>query len=93
MAEDRKFEKTVEEVAIKSATNDGMDKDDYSKAPYNGDFNKYAIEKMAVYQCYECKKPYPAGRKDCGQPSMKKEDCYCSECTVKKLGPIKGISN
>lgn len=80
MEEDRNFQKEAEEVAIKAGKNDDVDKnekDKYSKSPYNGNFEAYAIDKMAVYQCYECKKAYPAGRQDCGAPpSHNKEDCF-----------------
>jgi hypothetical protein len=64
--EDRKVQKEAEEVAIKAAKHDGLDKntEDYANAPFNGNFEEYAIHKMAVYQCYECKKPYPAGLKE-----------------------------
>jgi hypothetical protein len=62
--EDRKLQEKVEEVAIAAAIKDGLDKENYSMEPYNSDFKAFAVDKIAVYQCYECSKPYAAGLKD-----------------------------
>lgn len=91
--EDRKFQEKAEEVAIAAAIKDQLDKTDYSMEPFNGNFRAFAIHKIAVYQCYECNKPYAAGLKDWGGPNIKKEDCLWDEWARIKLGPIKGVSN
>ena len=51
------------------------------------------MDKMAVYMCFECRKPYPAGKKDWAGADRKPEELMCQKCVALKLGPIEGISN
>jgi E3 ubiquitin-protein ligase MYCBP2 len=45
---------------------EGLDKDPRLKEePYNGSLEKYALFKLAYYQCFKCKVPYFGGMKDC----------------------------
>lgn len=37
------------------------------KSPYYNDLQKYAMFKLAYYQCFKCKAPYFGGLKDCIQ--------------------------
>lgn len=74
--EDRKFEELVTEVAIAAAVKDGALESHYSGYPYFGDLEKFAIDKFAVYQWYECQKPYPAGLKEWDDRHINKEDWY-----------------
>jgi D-mannonate dehydratase len=62
--EDKKLQEKVEEVAVAAAIKDGLDKENYSVESYNSDFKAFAVDKIAVYQCYECSKPYAAGLKE-----------------------------
>jgi len=90
--EDRELEEKVKIVAVEAAQKDGLDKDDFSGAPFNNDFEKYAVHKVAVFQCYDCGKPYSAGLKDCGAPNFKKEDCFWGDCSNEKLGETQGVT-
>lgn len=64
----------------------------YAGPEYGGSFEKYAIDKMAVYKCFECKKPYPAGKKECDRAERNEEELMCQTCVALKVGPIKGVT-
>mmetsp|Transcript_9190 Transcript_9190/g.10361 ORF Transcript_9190/g.10361 Transcript_9190/m.10361 type:complete len:156 (-) Transcript_9190:6-473(-) len=93
LLEDRKLEELVKEMAVKEGKKEYLDKEDYSKPPYNGKFGLYAVDKMAIYMCYECKNFYPAGKKECGGQPKKADECFCKECTFLLLGETKGVTD
>ncbi|CAI2365095.1 unnamed protein product [Moneuplotes crassus] len=78
---DLKIKKRAEKVAVDQAREDHLATDDLEKSPYNGDFKSFAVAKISVYQCSKCDKVYYAGLRDCGDPSFRKEECLCKECT------------
>lgn len=56
--------------ASERAKFEGLEKDPRLKDPndlYYNNIDKYAMYKLAYYQCFKCKVPYFGGMKDCIQ--------------------------
>eukprot|EP01028_Stygiella_incarcerata_P010804 TRINITY_DN579_c0_g1_i2.p1 TRINITY_DN579_c0_g1~~TRINITY_DN579_c0_g1_i2.p1 ORF type:complete len:220 (-),score=36.22 TRINITY_DN579_c0_g1_i2:78-653(-) len=61
---------------------------------------KYAMKRFAFYQCYQCRRPYYGGRRDCedhAEENLIREynprELICGSCAAKKMGhscPIHG---
>ena len=64
-----KMEEDIKSKALERAKHEGLDKDERLKKPGDAYFNNleaYAMARLSYYTCYECKKPYFGGLKDCG---------------------------
>ena len=70
MQEAKELEDIVREKAIVHGKVEGIDKYENLKDPndqYFNDYEGYAMDKIAFYQCYKCNKPYYGGMRECGQ--------------------------
>ena len=68
LQEGEKIEAEVNKKALERAKFEGIDKDPRLKDPNDTYFNnlqKFAVYKLAYYQCFKCKTPYFGGAKDC----------------------------
>ena len=57
-------------MAVERAKYEGIDKDPRLRDPnddFYGNLQKWALFKLAYYQCFKCKVPYFGGMKDCIQ--------------------------
>ena len=64
IAEARKLEEEIKELAVARAKHQGLDEDPRLKDPndrFFEDLESFAMFKCAFYNCYECKKPYFGG--------------------------------
>ena len=64
------FEFEVKKKALERAKHEDLDKDPDLKDPtkdFKGDLQKFAMYKLAYYQCFKCKEAYFGGKKDCIQ--------------------------
>jgi Ring finger domain len=62
------IEKDVSTKALERAKHEGIDKDPRlsdQNDPYYQNLQKWALFKLAYYQCFKCKGPYFGGLKDC----------------------------
>ena len=58
---------------------------------YFGNLQKWALYKLAYYQCFKCKCAYFGGMKDCIQAQQegqqyKPEELVCSKCAAVSVG-------
>ncbi|CDW84412.1 myc binding protein 2 [Stylonychia lemnae] len=89
----------VRKQALERAVIEGIDKDERLANPedrFYNDLQEYALYKLAFYQCFDCKKPYFGGKRDCEQEALQenipnKEDYKCGRC--KALTFKSGITN
>ena len=88
------MKKKVFKMALERAKHEGIDKEPRLRNP-NDDFfqdlQKWAIFKLAYYQCYQCKVPYFGGMKDCiaaqqQSQEFKPEELVCGKCSSELLG-------
>ena len=67
--ENQKLYKEICDMALKRLEYEGLDKDpqltDRNSKWYNQKL-EYALKRLSYYLCYVCKKPYFAGRRECG---------------------------
>ena len=57
------------QMALKRLSFEGLDKDPQLTDPnskWYGQKLEYALKRLSYYMCYKCKKPYFAGRRECG---------------------------
>lgn len=89
-----KIEDEVIKKSLERSKHEGIDKDARLKDPgdpYFNDLQKYALFKLAYYQCFKCKCAYFGGMKDClraqqeGQ-EYKPEELVCSKCAAVSVG-------
>lgn len=88
-----KLEVDIKKKALERAKHEGLHKDPRLKKkddPYYNDLEKYAMARLSYYTCYECKKPYFGGLKDCGnlleaEANFKEEELVCGKCSAKNL--------
>jgi E3 ubiquitin-protein ligase MYCBP2 len=84
----------VVKKAVERAKYENLDKDPRLKDPADAYFNnlqKYAMYKLAYYQCFKCKSPYFGGMKDCIQAQQegqqyKVEELVCGKCAAVSVG-------
>ena len=82
----------IKEMSIKRLKFEGLDKDPRlsdKNSPWYGKNEEFAMKRLSYYMCYICKKPYFAGRKECGNdPGMdndnpnvifNEKDCVCGK--------------
>jgi len=85
-----RFEEEVKKKALERSKFEGIDKHPQLK-DFDNDLQKYAMFKLAYYQCFKCKAAYFGGMKDCiraqqeGQ-EYKPEELVCSKCSAVSVG-------
>jgi E3 ubiquitin-protein ligase MYCBP2 len=63
----------VKKKALERGKFEDLDKEKDLNDPlkeFKGDLQKFAIYKLAYYQCFKCKDAYFGGKKDCIQAQM-----------------------
>lgn len=68
MIESQKIEDDVVKKAVERAKFEGLEKNPRVLDPndvYYNDIKKFAMFKLAYYQCFKCKNAYFGGMKDC----------------------------
>jgi E3 ubiquitin-protein ligase MYCBP2 len=68
IVESEKIEAEVEKKAVERAKFENLDKDARLKDPndiFYNNLQKFAMFKLAYYQCFKCKTAYFGGMKDC----------------------------
>ncbi|CDW80922.1 e3 ubiquitin-protein ligase [Stylonychia lemnae] len=94
-----KIEEEVIKKAVERSKYEGLEKDPRIADPndiYYNNIQKYAMYKLAYYQCFQCKIPYFGGMKDCIQAQQegqqyKLEELVCGKCSAVSIGA--GIAN
>ena len=97
--ENKKLYEEIKAMSIKRLKFEGLDKDPRltdKKSPWYGKEVEFALKRLSYYLCYVCKKPYFAGRKDCGNdPGMDNDDPNVQfkpeECVCGKDANLSGI--
>lgn len=67
--ENGKLYQKVREMALKRLEDEHLDKDPRltdKNSPWYGKKTEFAMKRLSFYQCYVCKNPYFAGRRECG---------------------------
>ena len=67
--ENIKLYKEICQMALKRLSFEGLDKDPKltnPKSKWYGQKLEFALKRLSYYMCYVCKKPYFAGRRECG---------------------------
>ena len=95
---------SIKEMSLKRLKFEDLDKDPRltdPKSPWFGKKVEFAMKRLSYYMCFVCKKPYFAGRRECGNdPNMnnddpnknyKPEDCVCGKDA--NLSGVAGITN
>ena len=76
--ENKKLYESIKEMALKRLKFEDLDKDPRLTDPNSPWFGKnveFAMKRLSYYLCYICKKPYFAGRRECGNdPNMNDDD-------------------
>ena len=102
--ENKKLYDEIVEMSLKRLKFENLDKDPRLTDPNSPWFNKkveFALKRLSYYMCYICKKPYFAGRRECGNdPNMNNDDpnknynpkdCVCGKDA--NLSGVAGITN
>ena len=78
ITENKKLYESIKEMALKRLKFEDLDKDPRltdPKSPWFGKNVEFAMKRLSYYMCYVCKKPYFAGRRECGNdPNMNNDD-------------------
>lgn len=56
-------------MAVNQAKKEELDKEERLQDPFDGYYNnlqKFALDKLNFYNCYDCKSPFYGGRNECG---------------------------
>ena len=76
--ENKKLYDQICDMALKRLKFEDLDKDPKltdPKSKWYGQKLEYALKRLSYYMCYVCKKPYFAGRRECGDgPNVNQED-------------------
>jgi len=76
--ENKKLYEEIKEMSLKRLKFEDLDKDPRLTDPNSPWYNKkveFALKRLSYYMCYICKKPYFAGRRECGNdPNMNNDD-------------------
>ena len=76
--ENKKLYEEIKEMALKRLKFEDLDKDPRltdPNSPWYGKKEEFAMKRLSYYLCYVCKKPYFAGRRECGNdPNMNNDD-------------------
>ena len=100
----KKLYENIKEMSLKRFKLEGLDKDPRLtdvNSPWYNKREEFAMKRLSFYMCYICKKPYFAGRRECGNdPNMNHEDpnkdydpkdCICGKDA--NLSGISGVTN
>ena len=100
----KKLYENIKEMAIKRLKYEGLDKDPRlldKNSPWYNKKEEFAMKRLSYYMCYICKKPYFAGRRECGNnPAVNDDDpnknydpkdCVCGKDA--NLSGIAGVTN
>ena len=100
----KKLYENIKEMSLKRFKIEGLDKDPRLtdvNSPWYNKKEEFAMKRLSFYMCYICKKPYFAGRRECGNdPNMNNEDpnkdydpkdCVCGKDA--NLSGIQGVTN
>ena len=100
----KKLYENIKEMSLKRFILEGLDKDPRLtdvNSPWYNKREEFAMKRLSFYMCYICKKPYFAGRRECGNdPNMNHEDpnkdydpkdCICGKDA--NLSGISGVTN
>ena len=101
--ENKALYKDICDMALKRLKFEDLDKDPKLTNPQSKWYGKnleYALNRLSYYMCYSCKKPYFAGRRECGDgPNVNNDnpnqvydpkDCVCGKCA--NLSGVAGIT-
>ena len=76
--ENKKLFEEIKEMSLKRLKFENLDKDPRltdPNSPWFGKTVEFALKRLSYYMCYVCKKPYFAGRRECGNdPNMNNDD-------------------
>ena len=76
--ENKKLYQEIKEMSLKRLKFEDLDKDPRltdPNSPWFGKKEEFAMKRLSYYMCYICKKPYFAGRRECGNdPNMNNDD-------------------
>ena len=76
--ENKNLFEQIKEMALKRLKFEDLDKDPRlsdPNSPWYGKKEEFAMKRLSYYMCYVCKKPYFAGRRECGNdPNMNNDD-------------------
>ena len=76
--ENKKLFEEIKEMSLKRLKFEDLDKDPRltdPNSPWYGKKVEFALKRLSYYMCYVCKKPYFAGRRECGNdPNMNNDD-------------------
>ena len=76
--ENKKLYQEIKEMSLKRLKFEDLDKDPRltdPNSPWFGKKEEFAMKRLSYYMCYVCKKPYFAGRRECGNdPNMNDDD-------------------
>ena len=76
--ENKKLYQEIKEMSLKRLKFEDLDKDPRltdPNSPWFGKKEEFAMKRLSYYMCYVCKKPYFAGRRECGNdPNMNNDD-------------------
>ena len=76
--ENKKLYEEIKEMSLKRLKFEDLDKDPRltdPNSPWYGKKVEFALKRLSYYMCYVCKKPYFAGRRECGNdPNMNNDD-------------------
>ncbi len=100
----KKLYENIKEMSLKRFILEGLDKDPRLtdvNSPWYNKKEELAMKRLSFYMCYICKKPYFAGRRECGNdPNMNNEDpnkdydpkdCICGKDA--NVSGISGVTN
>ena len=81
----------VVKKALERAKFENIHKDPRLSTEFDNNLEKWAMYKLAYYQCFKCKVPYFGGMKDCiaaqsAEADFKVEDLVCGKCAAESLG-------
>ncbi len=75
---DKKLYQEIKDMSLKRLKFEDLDKDPRlsdPNSPWYGKKEEFAMKRLSYYMCYVCKKPYFAGRRECGNdPNMNNDD-------------------
>ena len=86
-----KIKDDVVKKALERAKFENIHKDPRLAAEFDNNLEKWAMYKLAYYQCFKCQVPYFGGMKDCiaaqeAGANFKAEDLVCGKCAAESLG-------
>jgi E3 ubiquitin-protein ligase MYCBP2 len=98
--ENKKLYESIKEMALKRLKFEDLDKDPRltdPKSPWFGKKVEFAMKRLSYYMCFVCKKPYFAGRRECGNdPNMNNDDpnknYNPADCVCGKDANLSGVA-